>query len=169
MKLILTILGCTGILYFIGITCYAGLSSMFPAVWAAAGVFCLGLAACLHLHETAGWFAGFVMPDWGVHVIQSVLLLCLVFFICVESFIVRGMYSEPKDNLDYIIVLGAQVKGTRPSRSLRFRLDRAETYLRENPQTTAVLSGERVLMRRFRKQTACIIIWWKKELKKKDF
>ena len=38
-------------------------------------------------------------------------------------------------------VLGAQVKGTRPSLSLQYRIDSACEYLKENPGTRAVLSG----------------------------
>ena len=47
------------------------------------------------------------------------------------------------ENLDYLIVLGAHVNGTRLSRALRFRVEKAEEYLRENPRTLAVLSGGR--------------------------
>ena len=47
------------------------------------------------------------------------------------------------ENLDYRIVLGAHVNGTRLSRALRFRVEKAEEYLRENPRTLAVLSGGR--------------------------
>ena len=45
--------------------------------------------------------------------------------------------------MDYLIVLGAHVNGTELSRALRFRVDRAWEYLRENPSTVAVLSGGR--------------------------
>ena len=40
-----------------------------------------------------------------------------------------------------VIVLGAQVKGTRPSRALERRLKKAEAFLKEHPDTLAVLSG----------------------------
>lgn len=46
-------------------------------------------------------------------------------------------------NLDYLIVLGAHVRGTRLSKALRERVDRAFAYLQENPATVAVLSGGR--------------------------
>lgn len=45
--------------------------------------------------------------------------------------------------MDYLIVLGAHVNGTELSRALRFRVDRAWEYLRENPSTVSVLSGGR--------------------------
>ena len=44
-------------------------------------------------------------------------------------------------DLDYLIVLGAQVKKDGPSRTLRLRLDKAAEYARQNPETILVLSG----------------------------
>ena len=46
-----------------------------------------------------------------------------------------------KKNLDYIIVLGAHVDGTRMTLALLERARRALLYLEENPGTKAVLSG----------------------------
>ena len=46
-----------------------------------------------------------------------------------------------KKNLDYIIVLGAHVDGTRMTLALLERTRRALLYLEENPGKNAVLSG----------------------------
>ncbi len=48
---------------------------------------------------------------------------------------------KEKKNLDYIIVLGAHVDGTRLTLALLERTRRACQYLKENPYTKAVLSG----------------------------
>ncbi|MGG4488042.1 YdcF family protein [Metabacillus idriensis] len=52
-------------------------------------------------------------------------------------------YSSEKaiDEADYLIVLGAKVKGTVPSLSLQYRADAAAEYLKDNPNTIAVASG----------------------------
>lgn len=42
---------------------------------------------------------------------------------------------------DYIVVLGAKVNGTSPSRTLRERIDAAAEYLKAHPQAVAVVSG----------------------------
>ena len=47
--------------------------------------------------------------------------------------------AEP--DLDYLIVLGAQVKKEGPSKTLRLRLDKAAEYARQNPDTILILSG----------------------------
>ncbi len=44
-------------------------------------------------------------------------------------------------NLEYIIVLGAHVEGTRLTKALLERTRRALQYMEENPETKAVLSG----------------------------
>lgn len=51
------------------------------------------------------------------------------------------MNVKPVKNLDYIIVLGAQVKESGPSVVLRYRLDRAVSYLKENDNTLVIVSG----------------------------
>jgi uncharacterized SAM-binding protein YcdF (DUF218 family) len=45
------------------------------------------------------------------------------------------------ENVDYLIVLGARVKGTTPSLSLQYRIDAAAKYLKENQTTIAIASG----------------------------
>ena len=49
--------------------------------------------------------------------------------------------SKGEKNLDYIIVLGAQVRKDGPSVALRYRLDAAIDYLNENPSTVCIVSG----------------------------
>ena len=48
---------------------------------------------------------------------------------------------KTRENLDYIIVLGAHVDGTRMTLALLERTRRALLYLEQNPGTRAVLSG----------------------------
>lgn len=48
---------------------------------------------------------------------------------------------KTREHLDYIIVLGAHVSGTRLSKALLERTRRALEYLEKNPDTRAVLSG----------------------------
>lgn len=70
-----------------------------------------------------------------------VLIACLFVFLAVELRIVLGMFSCREKNLLYLIVLGAQVRGTTMSGSLYRRIKRARVYLEENPETVVILSG----------------------------
>ncbi|MCH6264065.1 YdcF family protein [Neobacillus citreus] len=47
----------------------------------------------------------------------------------------------PAKNADYLIVLGAKVKGTEPSLTLASRIDAASVYLKKNPSTIVIASG----------------------------
>ena len=62
-------------------------------------------------------------------------------FLVILSLIISKMNVKPVKDLDYIIVLGAQVKESGPSVVLRYRLDRAVSYLKENDNTLVIVSG----------------------------
>lgn len=56
-----------------------------------------------------------------------------------------SLYSalEPQRNADYMIILGAKVNGTVPSLALKYRIQAAANYLKENKNTIAIASGGR--------------------------
>lgn len=62
-------------------------------------------------------------------------------FLTILGLILSKMNVNPVNNLDYIIVLGAQVKTNGPSVVLKYRLDRAVSYLKENDNTLVIVSG----------------------------
>lgn len=130
---IMILLGLLSLGYFVGIVAYAGWSSKFPFFWAGLGVCFLAAAWVLHRHlPIPVWLkiAGFVCVGGG-----------LALFLFVEGLIVGAMLQKPEPGLDYIVVLGAQVKGNRPSLALSHRIWEAAEYLKENPGTKAILSG----------------------------
>ena len=55
--------------------------------------------------------------------------------------IISAFFTKPEAGLDYLIVLGAQVRTTGPSIVLRYRLDKAYDYLEKNPGTKCIVSG----------------------------
>ena len=82
-------------------------------------------------------------PGWLRTVCRAVLLAACAVFCIVEGFIVAAMYTQPVKDLDYIIVLGAAVRGEEPTSPMILRMERALAYLEENPRTVAVASGGR--------------------------
>ncbi|BBF44992.1 hypothetical protein lbkm_3732 [Lachnospiraceae bacterium KM106-2] len=58
-----------------------------------------------------------------------------------EGIIIVNANQKPKSNADYVIILGAKVRGTTITKSLKARLDTAYDYLIENPNTVAIVSG----------------------------
>jgi len=126
------IIGILCIVYYLIIIFYAGFQANFSKFWAAAGISCLA-ASVLKFHVS--------LPG-TVKLVGGILLLVVIsVFFAVEARIVFAMSSKNTSDLEYVIVLGARVRGETPSKSLYKRLQRAEKYLKENPSTIAVLSG----------------------------
>lgn len=73
--------------------------------------------------------------------IITVAAICLAAFSVFEGCVISKMGSDGRDGLDYIIVLGAQVYDSGPSRVLKYRLDKAVEYLEKNPDTVCIVSG----------------------------
>ncbi len=109
--------------------------SYFYMVWGACGVFFIAAALFLHFHL---WEK---LPS----VIQKLAVICIaagiILFAAVEGCVISGYNAKAWQELDYIIVLGAQVKENGPSVALKFRLDAAYDYLVENESTVCIVSG----------------------------
>lgn len=54
---------------------------------------------------------------------------------------IKAMNNEPKEPPELIVVLGCQVRGDRPSRMLKRRLDTAYDVLTKYPESVCVVSG----------------------------
>lgn len=109
--------------------------SRFYLVWAVGGVCLLGIALMLHFGI---WDR---IPLIFRRIFQAVVLAGIVLFVIVEGCIISRFHDKGKEDLDYIIVLGAQMKPAGPSAVLKFRLDAAYDYLTENEDTICIVSG----------------------------
>ena len=107
----------------------------FYLIWALGGFFFLGLAAVLRYDL----WSRFPMPLRRV--IVCVLAVGVVLFVVAEGCIFAHYGDKGRPGLDYIIVLGAQMKPGGPSAVLKFRLDAAYDYLTANEDTLCVVSG----------------------------
>lgn len=123
--------------YFVIIVSYSGIDTAFGFAWAVAAIL-FGVVA----------FAGYIfhkkhirLPSWLTIALCTVVGVALAIFIIAEAHIVRAMGHVPSDNLEYVIVLGAQIRGSRISKSLEKRLIRAKAYLDNNPNTQCIVSG----------------------------
>ena len=137
VTIIFGILAALCMTYFVVIISYAGMSSSFSAVWlAAAAVFAVLAAAAFIVRRRNISVPAGLKAAFGV-----LFAAAFIFFAVVEGFIISGMNYKTESGLDYVIVLGAQVRGTRITKSLAKRLEKALWYLEENPGTVAVVSG----------------------------
>lgn len=104
-------------------------------IWIVLGILLLGLMTTFHFHM---WDK---IPAFLHRIIIIVVLIVIIMFIAVEGCIISGFSAKGEENLDYIVVLGAQVKANGPSRVLQYRLDEAYDYLIENEGTICIVSG----------------------------
>lgn len=112
-----------------------GSGTMFFAVWFGIAALFFAVAAGIHFEWNERVPAA---AKWaGAVALAAVVAVCAV----ETAFIAGSFNAVGKPGLDYIIVLGAQVKEEGPSIVLRYRLDAAADYLRENPETQCIVTG----------------------------
>lgn len=73
--------------------------------------------------------------------VTVVIAAGLAAFVLVEGLIMTDFFDKAEDGLDYLIVLGAQVRENGPSYVLKQRLNAALDYLKRNPETKCIVSG----------------------------
>ena len=128
------VLGTACILYYVLLVIRAGIMVNFGWFWLLAGAGFL-LAAFLRRfpQRPAAVWAG-----------RLILVGLAVVFVVIGIFsvqVISGMHPAAPDHLDYVIVLGAQVRGTEPSLALRQRIDQALETAQQDPDVTFILSG----------------------------
>lgn len=107
----------------------------FYLIWALGGLFFLVVAAVLRYDL----WVRFPMPlRRGI---IGVTAVGVILFVVAEGCIFAHYGDKGRPGLDYIIVLGAQMKPGGPSAVLKFRLDAAYDYLMANEDTLCVVSG----------------------------
>lgn len=134
---LLTVLGGCSLIYFIIIFAMLGPTSTFNYVWLLLA--CLCGVLILLLYKFAG--KGQVPPRWVVIPVELLVGVGFLFFIIVEAIIIHGGQTKPERDADYLLILGAKVNGTQPSLILKYRIDAAVEYLKENPDTMVIASG----------------------------
>ncbi len=70
----------------------------------------------------------------------AILLLFVTIAVCL-TLMLRHFNDKGIKDLDYIVVLGAQMRNDGPSTIFKYRLDAAYNYLVENPKTVCIVSG----------------------------
>lgn len=134
LHMIWMIIGILCVLYCLALAITGGTGTWFFLIW---GI--MGIAFTLW-----GIFRGriwHVMPHWLNITAGTLFLLMLAVFLFTEGCIISGFSKNTDKELDYIVVLGAQLKTTGPSRVLQYRLDTAYEYLTAHPDTKVIVSG----------------------------
>jgi uncharacterized SAM-binding protein YcdF (DUF218 family) len=134
------VLGIWSVLYFFTCLCYGGgLKLSWVWIWILIAAF--SFTRVYMLKKKIDGMQRLRIPMMLVWLYRAVFIVVFTFFIVTEAKIIGGMTAEPRQNLDYVIVLGAGLHGTEPSNPYRVRIERAADYLKTNEGTVAVASG----------------------------
>lgn len=130
-------IGTLSIAYFIMYAVMVDLNNIFTFFWLFLGV--ILLVAGFWIFRL--YHKGQTLPKWFLMAAGSVCGIGILLFAFVLGCIIREAHLQPKQGADYMIILGARVRGDRISPLLRYRLDKALDYLSENQDTMVVVSG----------------------------
>jgi len=123
--------------YYFVLVIYAGITADFSWFWLMAGVVLEGIGMlCRYGNHHPGFF-----PGWLKYAGLFAAAAGCILFLGIGAKVIQGMASQGREHLDYVIVLGAQVKKDVPSRALRKRLEKALEYAIDNEHTKLILSG----------------------------
>lgn len=125
------VIGILAIFYYLFICYYTRKwNSTFAAFWVWFAVLNFLLAAIMNFS-----------PAWIRYILLTLNFVVYFVFFAVQIIICSAMLTLPPKELDVIIILGAQVRGTKITNSLKRRLDKGAEYLKQNPQTRVIVSG----------------------------
>lgn len=107
------------------------------------GFVCLGVAGVVLCYYLLGLLASNSMM--AAKVLRTILstLLCIGILAAALTFAVihRASLGDETGKSEYLVVLGAGVRGTTPSTILQSRIDAATQYLQKNPDVICIVSG----------------------------
>lgn len=137
MAVLFWVLSVLCLAYYGLIVAYSGAGTAFSAVWVVLS-FCLAVMAGL-----VYFYRRFKerIPLQAEVAAVTVVAAFFVVFVVVEIAIGLNFFSLNKASADYVIVLGAQVRGDELSKTLEYRLEKAVEYAELHPNSVFVLSG----------------------------
>lgn len=125
------------LIYYLGISFYAGFSISFGPFW-------LFLAICF---AAFGLYCFYIRKHKNPFpkVLRRVIMVCICVgafaFVVIEGILIYYGNATPTQNAEYVIVMGAKVHGETPSLALRKRLDATLDYAKKNEEAKLIVSG----------------------------
>jgi uncharacterized SAM-binding protein YcdF (DUF218 family) len=137
LSILFLIIGIFSLGYCVTMVSYSGLGTAFLWFWVLAGIGSLIFAFILRYMYSHS--ITLVKPLRILFMVACILGITV--FGLVEGIIISSGRQVPENGADYVIVLGAQVRGTTVSKALKNRLDTAYEYLLKNENTLVIVSG----------------------------
>ncbi len=137
VSVILSLLGFASTLYFLVYILWTGNNNLFTYFWLLLGILLTGEAILRNIVKKSQ----IIIPNPLMAVFYTVTFTGCFILAVTEFIIIANGFQKPEPGADYIIVLGARVNGTKVSRNLKYRLDAALEYIRDNPGCKIVVTG----------------------------
>jgi len=131
----LIIMGIFSMIYFIVAKGYA---ITFANFFAILGVILIAIGYFQTLENKKVIMNKYPKLRYSVRVIFWSLLIS---FIIIESLVIYNGNRKDTDKADYIVILGAMVRGETPSMILNERLEAGLNYIKKHPDIKVILSG----------------------------
>jgi uncharacterized SAM-binding protein YcdF (DUF218 family) len=78
---------------------------------------------------------------WLRKIIYSIMGLLILSFVVIEGLIIASIHTDNKSNVDYVIILGAGLKGEQMTITFQNRVDKGLDFLQKNPALKVIVSG----------------------------
>ena len=133
------VLGILCEVYFIGTIIFGGRVT-FAEFYLGLGVLLIALG--LINRRNNGEYT-LIKPGKIKTTIKTCFFIGLASFVIIEALILQSAISKHRDKTDYLMILGAGLRGEVPSTALYQRLDASLEYIELNPNVKIVVSGGR--------------------------
>lgn len=127
------------LIYYFLIVIYAGFGSTFVNFWLLAALGFAAIAVLFFLDKKMHIFEKIPKPI--LVSVCSIITAGVMLFLFLLGCVISGMVSKPENKADYVIVLGAQIRGEHITKSLKKRLDATIEYYKENQDIMIIVSG----------------------------
>jgi uncharacterized SAM-binding protein YcdF (DUF218 family) len=78
---------------------------------------------------------------WLRKIIYCLIGLLILSFVVIEVLIITSIHTDTRANVDYVIILGAGLKGEQMTVTFQNRVDKGLNFLQKNPDLKVIVSG----------------------------
>jgi uncharacterized SAM-binding protein YcdF (DUF218 family) len=95
----------------------------------------------IFLNREYRWFDLTIRSRWIKGILKLAMISMIVSFVIIESIILFSVKSEANAEVDYLMILGAGLRGEEISLALQERMEKGVVYLINNPDAAVIVSG----------------------------
>jgi uncharacterized SAM-binding protein YcdF (DUF218 family) len=95
----------------------------------------------IFLNREYRWFDLTIRSRWLKGILKLAMISLIVSFVIIESIILFSVKSEANAEVDYLMILGAGLRGEEISLALQERMEKGVVYLINNPDAVVIVSG----------------------------